>query len=177
MHPYGLFQIQETNSFSFQEVAPVCFPYLPVCIRTRLPKMVDVNPMPKKILIIDDESRVIEICQDYLQAAAFDVISASNGEDGLMALRRERPDLIILDLMLPDISGFDLCRAMRQENDLPIIILTARNGAADRLLGLKLGADDYVTKPFSPRELVARIQMVLRRGKRISPAEFPFHNS
>ena len=139
--------------------------------------MIGVNLMPKKILIIDDESRIVEICQDYLQAAAFDVISASNGVDGLTAFRRERPDLIILDLMLPDISGFDLCRAIRRENDLPIIILTARDGATDILLGLKLGADDYVTKPFSPRELVARIQMVLRRVNKMSPAKFPFYNS
>ena len=95
--------------------------------------MIGVNLMPKKILIIDDESRIVEICQDYLQAAAFDVISASNGADGLMAFRRERPDLIILDLMLPDISGFDLCRAIRRENDLPIPHIARRRHGHPRV--------------------------------------------
>jgi two-component system, OmpR family, alkaline phosphatase synthesis response regulator PhoP len=124
--------------------------------------------MGKLILIVDDEHQILEICRDYLKAASFDVLTARNGADGLAIARRERPDLIVLDLMLPGIDGLDVCRELRYESgDLgrtPIIMLTARVEEADKLIGLELGADDYMTKPFSPRELVARVRTVLRRA-------------
>jgi len=120
--------------------------------------------MPRKILIIDDEPKIVEICRDYLRAAGYEVVSAGDGEGGLALAYRERPDLVVLDLMLPEMDGLDVCRALRRESNLPIIMLTARVEETDRLIGLELGADDYMTKPFSPRELVARIRTVLRRA-------------
>lgn len=120
--------------------------------------------MPRKILLIDDEPKIVEICQDYLHAAGFDVVTAENGPQGLAAARLEKPDLIVLDLMLPEMDGLDVCRALRRENTVPIIMLTARVNETDKLAGLELGADDYITKPFSPRELVARVRVVLRRA-------------
>ena len=120
--------------------------------------------MPKKILVIDDEPKIVEICQDYLKASGFDVLSASNGLQGLNAARREKPDLIVLDLMMPGMDGLDVCRNLRREGNIPIIMLTARVEESDKLVGLELGADDYITKPFSPRELVARVRVVLRRA-------------
>lgn len=120
--------------------------------------------MPKKILIVDDEPKIVEICQDYLRASGFEVLSAENGLLGLAAARREKPDLVVLDLMLPGMDGLDVCRNLRRESDVPIIMLTARVDEADKLVGIELGADDYITKPFSPRELVARVRMVLRRA-------------
>ncbi len=119
--------------------------------------------MPKKILIVDDEPQIVEICRDYLKAAGYDTVTASNGVQGLSLARREKPDLIVLDLMLPEMDGLDVCRTIRRESDVPIIMLTARVEETDKLIGLELGADDYITKPFSPRELVARIRVVLRR--------------
>jgi DNA-binding response OmpR family regulator len=118
----------------------------------------------KKILVIDDEPKIVEICQDYLKAAGFDVVTASNGLSGLAAARREKPDLVVLDLMMPGMDGLDVCRALRREGDTPIIMLTARVEESDKLIGLELGADDYITKPFSPRELAARVRVVLRRA-------------
>jgi len=119
--------------------------------------------MVKKILIIEDEQQIVEICRDYLQADGFDVISASDGLQGLKMARSRHPDLIVLDLMLPGMDGMEICRLIRHESPIPIIILTARHSEADRLRGLETGADDYLTKPFSPRELVARVHSVLRR--------------
>ena len=119
--------------------------------------------MPKKILVVDDEPKIAEICQDYLNAAGYDVVTAMTGPDGLSAARREKPDLVVLDLMLPEMDGLDVCRTLRRESDIPIIMLTARVEETDKLIGLELGADDYITKPFSPRELVARVRVVLRR--------------
>jgi two-component system, OmpR family, alkaline phosphatase synthesis response regulator PhoP len=119
--------------------------------------------MPKKILIVDDEPKIVEICQDYLRASGFEVVSAGDGLKGLAAARREKPDLVVLDLMLPGMDGLDVCRTLRRESDIPIIMLTARVEETDKLIGLELGADDYITKPFSPRELVARVRVVLRR--------------
>jgi len=119
--------------------------------------------MPKKILVVDDEPKIAEICQDYLKAAGFEVITAMTGSDGLSAARREKPDLVVLDLMLPEMDGLDVCRVLRRESDVPIIMLTARVEETDKLIGLEIGADDYITKPFSPRELVARVRVVLRR--------------
>jgi|SRR5689334_18715896 len=120
--------------------------------------------MSKKILVIDDEPKIVEICQDYLKAAGFDVVTAADGPRGLAAARREKPDLIVLDLMLPGMDGLDVCRTLRRESDTPIIMLTARVEESDKLVGLELGADDYITKPFSPRELAARVRVVLRRA-------------
>jgi two-component system alkaline phosphatase synthesis response regulator PhoP len=119
--------------------------------------------MPKKILIVDDEPQIVEICQDYLKAAGYETVTASNGVQGVSLARREKPDLIVLDLMMPEMDGLDVCRAIRHESDVPIIMLTARVEETDKLIGLELGADDYITKPFSPRELVARVRVVLRR--------------
>jgi two-component system alkaline phosphatase synthesis response regulator PhoP len=119
--------------------------------------------MPKKILLVDDEPEILEICRDYLKAASYDVVTAKDGMQGLSIFRRERPDLIVLDLMMPEMDGLDLCRAIRRERNVPIIMLTARVEETDKLIGLELGADDYMTKPFSPRELVARVKVVLRR--------------
>jgi DNA-binding response OmpR family regulator len=120
--------------------------------------------MPKKILVVDDEPKIAEICQDYLQAAGYEVVTATTGPEGLSAARREKPDLVVLDLMLPEMDGLDVCRTLRRESDVPIIMLTARVEETDKLIGLELGADDYITKPFSPRELVARVRVVLRRA-------------
>jgi len=120
--------------------------------------------MPKKILVIDDEPKIVEICQDYLKAAGFEVVTAADGLRGLAAARREKPDLVVLDLMMPGMDGLDVCRALRRESEVPIIMLTARVEESDKLIGLELGADDYITKPFSPRELAARVRVVLRRA-------------
>ncbi len=119
--------------------------------------------MPKKILLIEDDPDIVEICRDYLKAASYDVLTVMTGPKGLAAARREKPDLIVLDLMLPEMDGLDVCRNIRRESDVPIIMLTARVEEMDRLIGLEIGADDYITKPFSPRELVARVRVVLRR--------------
>jgi DNA-binding response OmpR family regulator len=127
--------------------------------------------MAKKILVVDDEPKIVEICRDYLQAAGFDVIQANDGLVGLASARREQPDLIVLDLMLPGMDGLDVCRQLRRESNIPIIMLTARVEEADKLVGLELGADDYLTKPFSPRELVARVRTVLRRVSESLPVE------
>lgn len=127
--------------------------------------------MPKKILLVDDEPEILEICRDYLNASGYDVVTAKDGAQGLSAARREKPDLIVLDLMMPEMDGLDVCRAIRRESNVPIIMLTARVEETDKLIGLELGADDYLTKPFSPRELVARVKVVLRRASGDSTAE------
>jgi two-component system, OmpR family, alkaline phosphatase synthesis response regulator PhoP len=127
--------------------------------------------MPKKVLVIDDEPKIVEICHDYLRASGFDVVSAGDGFQGINMARREKPDLIVLDLMLPGMDGLDVCRALRREGNIPIIMLTARVEESDKLVGLELGADDYITKPFSPRELVARVRVVLRRAGGDPPGE------
>jgi DNA-binding response OmpR family regulator len=120
--------------------------------------------MAQLILVVDDEARIVKLVRDYLERAGFDVLSALDGEAALTLARLEQPDLIILDLMLPAVDGLDVCRRLRQESGVPIIMLTARVEEADRIVGLELGADDYVTKPFSPRELVARVRATLRRA-------------
>jgi two-component system alkaline phosphatase synthesis response regulator PhoP len=127
--------------------------------------------MPKTILVIDDEPKIVEICRDYLKAAGFEVVTAGDGPKGLAAARRLRPDLIVLDLMLPEMDGLDVCRELRRESNIPIVMLTARVEETDKLIGLELGADDYLTKPFSPRELVARVRTVLRRAGGSPPTE------
>jgi two-component system alkaline phosphatase synthesis response regulator PhoP len=117
----------------------------------------------KEILVVDDEPRIAEICRDYLQRAGFKVITAGSGEDALTLARTRRPDLIVLDLRLPGMDGLDVTRTLRKQSNVPIILLTARVEESDKLIGLELGADDYLTKPFSPRELVARVRAVFRR--------------
>jgi len=121
--------------------------------------------MNELILVIDDETRIVKLASDYLEHAGFRVLSAGDGVTGLAVARRERPDLVVLDLLLPGMDGLDVCRALRRESGVPIIMLTARVEETDRLIGLELGADDYMTKPFSPRELVARVRTVLRRSQ------------
>lgn len=117
-----------------------------------------------RILVVDDEVQIARVLRGYLEQAGFAVITAHDGREALRLARQEAPDLIILDLMLPEMDGLDVCRALRKESDVPIIMLTARVEETDRLIGLELGADDYVTKPFSPREVVARVRAVLRRA-------------
>ncbi len=120
--------------------------------------------MNELILVVDDEVEIVKLARDYLLRASFRVLSAGDGVTALAMARHERPDLVVLDLLLPGMDGLDVCRALRRESDVPIIMLTARVEETDRLIGLELGADDYITKPFSPRELVARVRTVLRRA-------------
>ena len=124
------------------------------------------------ILVVDDEKKIVQLVRDYLQAAGFRVVTAHDGKMAMAQFRHERPDLVVLDLNMPGMDGLDVARAIRQERSTPIIMLTARVEEMDRILGLELGADDYVTKPFSPRELVARVRAVLRRasGTESTPA-------
>jgi two-component system, OmpR family, alkaline phosphatase synthesis response regulator PhoP len=117
----------------------------------------------KQILVVDDEPRIAEICRDYLERAGFKVVIAGNGADALALARTRQPDLVVLDLGLPKTDGLDVTRALRKYSNVPIIMLTARVDESDKLIGLELGADDYLTKPFSPKELVARVRAVLRR--------------
>lgn len=119
--------------------------------------------MNEMILVVDDEPRIVKQARDYLERGGFRVVTAADGPTALALARHERPDLVVLDLNLPGMDGLDVCRALRRTSDVPIIMLTARVEETDRLIGLELGADDYITKPFSPRELVARIRAVLRR--------------
>jgi DNA-binding response OmpR family regulator len=114
-------------------------------------------------LVVDDEPRITRLVRDYLERAGFAVSVARDGAEALLRARTERPDLVVLDLGLPRLDGLDVTRALRRDSGTPIIMLTARDDEADRIVGLELGADDYVTKPFSPRELVARVRAVLRR--------------
>jgi len=126
-----------------------------VCLR--------ITTMNELILVVDDEPKIVRLAKDYLEQSGFRVLPASDGPTALAAARQEKPDLIVLDLNLPGMDGLDVCRALRRESSVPIIMLTARVEETDRLIGLELGADDYIVKPFSPRELVARVRAVLRR--------------
>ncbi len=117
----------------------------------------------KKILVVDDEPKIVQIARDYLERTGFEVLAAGDGKTALASMRAEKPDLIVLDLGLPQLDGLDVTRAIRKESNVPIVMLTARSEEADKLVGLELGADDYITKPFSPKELVARVRAVLRR--------------
>ena len=126
----------------------------------------------KTILVVDDEERLISVVKAYLQQSGYRVVTANDGRQALFVAREEKPDLIILDLMMPEMDGQEFMRLHRKERETPIIILTAKVEEDDRVIGLELGADDYVTKPFSPRELVARVRAVLRRmGQREPDAE------
>jgi two-component system alkaline phosphatase synthesis response regulator PhoP len=120
----------------------------------------------KQILVVDDEPGIAAICRDYLQQAGFGVAIAATGPEALARARSTKPDLVVLDLGLPKLDGLDVTRALRQYSSVPIIMLTARVEESDKLVGLELGADDYLTKPFSPRELVARVRAIFRRVDR-----------
>ena len=119
--------------------------------------------MPKNILVVDDEPKIVKLVRDYLERAGFAVRVASDGKSALLLARTEKPDLIVLDLGLPKMDGLDVTRELRKLSTVPIIMLTARSEESDKLIGLELGADDYITKPFSPKELVARVRVVFRR--------------
>ncbi|MCT4597907.1 MAG: response regulator transcription factor [Vallitalea sp.] len=119
--------------------------------------------MKYKILVIDDEDNLIEVVQAYLVKEGYEVITAMNGREGFLLYQNTKPDFIILDLMLPDLSGEQICKKIREESDVPILMLTAKTMEDDKINGLVLGADDYLTKPFSPRELVMRVKAILRR--------------
>lgn len=124
-----------------------------------------------KILLVDDEKRIIEVLEAYLEREGFEIHCADNGIDALKKAKTINPDLIILDLMLPDISGEEVCRLVRKESDVPILMLTAKSAEDDRINGIVMGADDYLTKPFSPREVVVRVQAILRRVKKTEKVE------
>jgi DNA-binding response OmpR family regulator len=127
--------------------------------------------MPETILIADDEASIRDLARLYLEKEGFRVQTAENGAQTLAQARREPPALLVLDLMMPEIDGWEVCRRLRAESDVPILILTARDQDIDKIVGLEMGADDYLTKPFNPRELVARVRAILRRtsGNRIDP--------
>ena len=120
----------------------------------------------KRILVVDDEPKIVALARDYLEHAGFSVQTAHDGRAALAVARGEKPDLIVLDLGLPEIDGIDVARTLRAESSVPIVMLTGRSEESDKLVGLEIGADDYVTKPFSPKELVARVRAVLRRSER-----------
>jgi DNA-binding response OmpR family regulator len=120
----------------------------------------------KTVMVVDDEPKIVQLARDYLEHAGFAVVVAHDGKAALAAARRERPDLVVLDLGLPELDGLDVARTLREESNVPIVMLTGRSEESDKLVGLEIGADDYVTKPFSPKELVARVRAVLRRAGR-----------
>jgi len=126
--------------------------------------------MGKTILVVDDQANVRRLLREYLEEEGFRVVVAENGRDALYVARRDKPDLILLDIMMPEMSGYEFMRTFTKEQDTPIILLTAKLEESDKVLGLELGADDYITKPFSMRELVARIRAVLRRAEKGAPA-------
>ena len=119
--------------------------------------------MNKKILVVDDEIKILEVVKSYLEHEGFSVITETNGNNVLNTFKKEKPDLVILDLMLPGISGEELCKRIRQFSNVPILMLTAKVQESDKINGFSIGADDYITKPFSPRELVMRVKAILRR--------------
>ena len=122
-----------------------------------------------KVLVVDDDPGIVKVVRAYLEQEGFQVLAAYDGKKAMHIARHDKPDLVVLDLMLPEMDGWDVCRALRKESDVPVIMLTARVEETDKLIGLELGADDYVTKPFSPRELVARVRTVLRRVQGAPP--------
>jgi len=123
-----------------------------------------------KILVVDDEAKIVRLVRSYLEQSGFTVVEANDGQTALIQARREKPDLVVLDLGLPGIDGLEVARTLRRERDTPIIMLTARIEDTDKIVGLEIGADDYMTKPFNPRELVARVRAVLRRTSGSAPA-------
>jgi len=131
--------------------------------------------MSKKILVVDDEKKIVSVVRGYLEQAGFSVVTASDGQQALIVFRHEKPNLVLLDLGLPEVDGLDVARTLRKESSVPIIMLTARIEETDRLIGLELGADDYILKPFSPREVVARVRAVLRRVDGVTESAQVFH--
>jgi len=122
--------------------------------------------MSERILVVDDEQRIIDLAQMYIEQEGYHVESTTDGLDALNRILQDEPALVVLDIMLPGLDGLEICRRVRSQSDVPIIMLTARNEDIDKIVGLELGADDYLTKPFNPRELVARIKAILRRSER-----------
>jgi DNA-binding response OmpR family regulator len=129
----------------------------------------------KTILVVDDEPKIVKLVRDYLERAGFGVRVAADGKAALSAARTEKPDLVILDLGLPKMDGLDVTRELRKVSNVPIIMLTARSEESDKLIGLELGADDYITKPFSPKELVARVRVVFRRMEQYTVGQEIIH--
>jgi DNA-binding response OmpR family regulator len=130
----------------------------------------------ERILVVDDEPNIVDLARVYLEREGFRVESASDGAQALARLREREPALVILDLMLPEVDGYEVCRRTRARSEVPILMLTARDEDVDKIVGLELGADDYLTKPFNPRELVARVKAILRRSEHASrPASKPIH--
>lgn len=127
--------------------------------------------MPKKILVVDDNPQIVTLLKAYLSQEAFDIVTAGNGQEALFVARHEKPDLILLDLMMPEMGGYEFLRVYNRESETPVIVLTARLEENDKVLGLELGADDYITKPFSMRELTARVHAVLRRVEKKSVSQ------
>ncbi len=119
--------------------------------------------MAAKILVADDEQNIIQLLRMYLRQGGYEVVTASNGQQALDRFQTESPDLVLLDLMMPERDGFDVCTEIRKRSDVPVIMLTARSDDVDKIVGLEMGADDYITKPFNPREVVARVKAALRR--------------
>ncbi len=128
----------------------------------------------KKILVVDDEAKIADVVKSYLLSRGYSAVTAFTGSEALLAYEKEKPDLVILDWMLPDISGEEVCRALRQKSTVPVIMLTARAEEENILEGFAFGADDYVTKPFSPRQLMARVEALLRRAEIASPSVLSF---
>src|ERR1044072_8170563 len=125
--------------------------------------------MSKTIMVVDDEKRLVSLVESYLTQEGYRVVSAYNGREALTVAHREKPDLIVLDVMMPEMDGYEFMRKHRSDNNTPIILLTARVDDEEKVIGLEIGADDYITKPFRPRELVARVRAVLRRGGGAQP--------
>ncbi len=134
-----------------------------------------MRTVSSRVLIIEDEKDIVRLLKYNLEKEGYTVLSAHDGEAGLALAKKEKPDLILLDLMLPKLDGMQVCRAIRQESQVPIIMLTAKKEEIDRIVGLELGADDYVLKPFSVRELLARVKTILRRTRPIEEREKAFH--
>lgn len=128
--------------------------------------------MSQKVLVVDDEQSIVTLLQYNLQQSGFEVVTAYDGEEGLEKIFSEKPDIVVLDLMLPKIDGVEVCKSVRNEkNQVPILMLTAKDDEFDKVLGLELGADDYMTKPFSPREVIARLKAILRRSNSLKMVE------
>src|SRR5436853_3491347 len=122
-------------------------------------------PNAQSVLVVEDEASIASFVSLYLKNAGYEVRTVASGRDALTSVEKDEPSIIVLDLMLPDIDGIEVCRRIRQRSDLPILMLTARDEDVDKIIGLEVGADDYLTKPFNPRELVARVKAILRRSQ------------
>ncbi len=131
--------------------------------------------MPERVLVVDDDESTVQLVAVTLSRAGYEVLTARSGEEALSVMRYEPPNLMVLDLMLPGMDGFDVCREVRRTSSLPILILTARTDEIDRVVAFEIGADDYVMKPFSPRELAERIKAILRRSRSVGPAPVEDH--